>query len=172
MIKTKNLKRGFSLVELMIVVAVMAILATVGFFAYNNFQKTARDSKRKADLKAVSTAVQAYYSESGKYPVPSGATADSHEAANDVSNGSYLTGVLAKYGGKVPLAPDVTGVTGENKEYQYAYDYTDATDNGKTFALCAQLETLPAGSTTAQMWKISSADPSGSMVGNGVCAAP
>lgn len=165
--KKTNLKKGFSLIELMIVVAVMAILSTVGFFAYNNFQKTARDSKRKADLKTVGTALQAYYSDNGNYPVPNSATADGHEDANDVGGSSNLALALATYGGKVPLAPVVSSMTGENVQYQYAYDFDSASSKGKTYALCAQLEANPA-----MMLKVSSADPAGTVVANAVCAAP
>ena len=37
-------KKGFTLIELMIVVAIVAILAAVGFPSYNNYQKRARRS--------------------------------------------------------------------------------------------------------------------------------
>lgn len=164
MIKTIKLKKGFSLVELMIVVAVMVILSTLGFFAYNNFQKSARDSKRKADLKSIATAMQAYYTDNGAYPSPISGTPGGNE---DAGNNGTLDTALASYGGKVPLAPVVASMTGENVEYGFGYDWVSASDRGKTFALCAQLE-----GTAGQMWKVSSDNPAGSMVANVACAAP
>lgn len=55
--------KGFTLVELMIVITVIAILATIGVMSFNRVQKQARDTKRKGDLRALYTALQAYYTE-------------------------------------------------------------------------------------------------------------
>ena len=60
--KKKN-KKGFTLVELMIVITVIAILATIGVMSFTRVQKQARDTKRKGDLRALYTALQAYYTE-------------------------------------------------------------------------------------------------------------
>ena len=48
----KNLKtkRGFSLVELMVVVAIMGTLAAIAIPAYNEYRKTAKKGAYKADL--------------------------------------------------------------------------------------------------------------------------
>ncbi len=56
-------KKGFTLVELMIVITVIAILATIGVMSFTRVQKQARDTRRKGDLRALYTALQAYYTE-------------------------------------------------------------------------------------------------------------
>ena len=43
-------KRGFSLVELMVVVAIMGVLSAIAIPAYNDYRKTAKKSAYKADL--------------------------------------------------------------------------------------------------------------------------
>ncbi len=66
-------KKGFTLVELMIVITVIAILATIGVMSFTRVQKQARDTKRKGDLRALYTALQAYYTENQfSYPATLG----------------------------------------------------------------------------------------------------
>lgn len=48
-------QKGFTLVELMVVMAIIAIMATAGITQYSGFIKTARDNTRIQDLKAIET---------------------------------------------------------------------------------------------------------------------
>jgi len=48
---------GFTLIELMVVMAIIAILATAGLSAYTGYIKKARDTTRIADLAAINTIV-------------------------------------------------------------------------------------------------------------------
>jgi len=63
----KNL--GFTLVELLIVMAILAILASLGFSQYRTSQQKARDAQRKADLSNVARALEMYYNDNSQYPV-------------------------------------------------------------------------------------------------------
>ena len=54
----KVTRTGFTLVELMVVVAIIAILAVVGITVFSNTQKSARDSRRQADIGAIATAME------------------------------------------------------------------------------------------------------------------
>lgn len=65
-------KKAFTLIELLIVVAIIGILATIVIIAYTNAQAKARDNKRKADISAISGAVEMFKIDStGKiYPFP------------------------------------------------------------------------------------------------------
>jgi prepilin-type N-terminal cleavage/methylation domain-containing protein len=49
---------GFTLVELMIVISVIAILATIGIVSYSSVQSRARDSKRTDDVTHIGRALQ------------------------------------------------------------------------------------------------------------------
>lgn len=53
--------RGFTIIELAVVIVIIAILSTIGFISYNGAQKTARDSKRKIDVNAIVSAYQMHY---------------------------------------------------------------------------------------------------------------
>lgn len=46
-------KQGFTLIELMVVVAVIAILATIGLVIFSGVQQRARDAKRQEDVQAI-----------------------------------------------------------------------------------------------------------------------
>ncbi len=61
-------KKGFTTIELLIVVAIIAFLATFLFFRYSIAQKESRDTKRLADMQALSKAIITFHAENGHYP--------------------------------------------------------------------------------------------------------
>ena len=63
----KNVK-GMTLLELIIVVAILAMLMLVGLASYSGWLKRSRDAKRKEDLKAVQNALEQCYSLNTAYP--------------------------------------------------------------------------------------------------------
>lgn len=68
MISLKNNKKGFTIVELLIVIVVIGILALLVVTTYGGIQAKARNSKRSADVAAVQTQLEAFFSQSGYYP--------------------------------------------------------------------------------------------------------
>lgn len=64
-------KKGFTLLELLVVVSIMVILITMGMSSFATSQKKGRDAKRKSDLKEIQSSLEQYYSVcSFSYPVP------------------------------------------------------------------------------------------------------
>src|SRR3990167_5250220 len=62
-------KNGFTLMELLVVISIIAILISIGLTSFSTAQKKARDSKRKSDIKEVQNALEQYYSVCGSlYP--------------------------------------------------------------------------------------------------------
>lgn len=49
--------------------AILSLLATVGFGQYRTSQKKARDAQRKADLDNIGRALEMYYNDNGTYPL-------------------------------------------------------------------------------------------------------
>jgi len=65
--KFHNRKGGFTLIELMIVVAIIGILAAIAIPNFLRFQLKAKSSEGKTNLAAIRTAEESYYSEFGVY---------------------------------------------------------------------------------------------------------
>ncbi len=61
-------KKGFTMIELMISITILAIISSIGFVTYSNAQATARDGKRKQDLRAISSALELFYQANKRYP--------------------------------------------------------------------------------------------------------
>jgi len=60
-------KRGFTLIELMIVVAIIGILAAIAIPNFLKFQAKARQSEAKTNLSSVSTSQIAYFAEKNNW---------------------------------------------------------------------------------------------------------
>jgi general secretion pathway protein G len=59
---------GFTLIELLVVMVLLSMLMVAGFTAYTSSQRRGRDAKRKADLKAIASALEMYANDKGIYP--------------------------------------------------------------------------------------------------------
>lgn len=65
--------KAFTLIELLIVIAVIGVLSTIVAVSYPNYTKRARDTQRKSDLKQYQVALETYANQhSGVYPAGSG----------------------------------------------------------------------------------------------------
>lgn len=141
-----NKRRGFTIVELLIVIVVIGILAAISSFAYNGIQGRARDAKRQTDLASVLQGLELYYIDTGGYP--------------NCSGGTYQPGLASGYGTLVSclasLAPKYIPSTINDPlnigsyQYQYAFGYRKLTSTGFTgdlsdnYILGAKLETSSA----------------------------
>ena len=65
--QTKLNPRGFTLVELLVVIVILAILGVVGMAIFTGTQSRARDAKRKEDISAIAGAMEANYDPNSGY---------------------------------------------------------------------------------------------------------
>ena len=61
-------KRGFTLIELMIVIAIIGILAAIAIPQFAKYRRRAYNSAALSDLKNFQTEMEAQYSENQEYP--------------------------------------------------------------------------------------------------------
>jgi len=62
-------RRGFTLIELMVVIAIIIILAAIAIPNYLNMTKRAKTSRLQSDMATLATALETYKTDWGQYPV-------------------------------------------------------------------------------------------------------
>lgn len=93
-------QHGFTIVELIIVVVIIAILAAITIVAYNGVQNRARDSKRAADMASIQKAIAAYDMMNNGVPSTSSylSGTDLHSGWDSSSNTTWLSFLRATNG--------------------------------------------------------------------------
>lgn len=77
------MKKGFTLIELMVVIAVLAMLAGLIVFGVNKIMRATEATKRNASVQVVKAAIIAYRDAMGEYPI-----SGDQEQYGTVSNGN------------------------------------------------------------------------------------
>jgi general secretion pathway protein G len=101
-------KKGFTLVELIIVISIVALLSTIGITTYSSVQKDARNIRRKADLKELKTALEAYKAKNSDYPTTANAwfgTCATYGSYSDTGAGGYIPNLAPEFIPKLPRDP-------------------------------------------------------------------
>lgn len=117
----KKKAHGFTIIELLVVIIVIAILASISIVTYNGIQQRARDAQREQDIAQIIKALELYYMRNGRYPLSSGSTAlngywsTSYEPTSWANVMTQLTPFVSS----LPVDPKNDGVFG----YEY---YTNA----------------------------------------------
>ena len=65
MVSLKQRQSGFTIVELLIVIVIIGILATLVIVTFSGVQQKARDSERKTDINAIAGQLEAGYANKG-----------------------------------------------------------------------------------------------------------
>jgi prepilin-type N-terminal cleavage/methylation domain-containing protein len=64
----KNSSKGFTLIELIVVMAIIAVLAGMSLFALPGARSSARDGRRQGDLQQIAAALEIYKADFDQYP--------------------------------------------------------------------------------------------------------
>ena len=139
MVSLKN-KKGFTIVELLIVIVVIGILATLVIVTFTGIQQKARNSQRQTDINAVDSHVEAYYAQTGNYPT----LANLNDSTWRSTNMKGLDEEALK-DPKITAAQETAPLADTVSNTQYSYVVTPANcDNTATmcdaFTLTANLE--------------------------------
>jgi prepilin-type N-terminal cleavage/methylation domain-containing protein len=111
---------GFTLLELLVVIGIIALLLAFATVSYSSAQKRTRDAKRREDLKSMQNALEQYYS-AGGYVYP------------DVCSDSSLY-LQSSW----PTDPGTTSYTDVNAD----------SCTTTTYCVCATLEAVGTGNST------------------------
>jgi prepilin-type N-terminal cleavage/methylation domain-containing protein len=130
-------KLGFTLVELLIVIAIIGILATAAVVNLRTLKSKARDVRRLSDITQIRKALEVYNYGEGAYP---GAHCTGLVGLVDclswASNNDWIPGLD-------PMPKDPLNMTGDDGVY-YRYLYQIIADNPKNhYLLYYNLETEP-----------------------------
>jgi prepilin-type N-terminal cleavage/methylation domain-containing protein len=125
----RKLQSGFTLVEVLLVIAIIGVLTTVAIVNFGNAREMSRDAQRKADLRNLQNAVELYKNKYGEYPEGCNGTEEwSGENGTDYAcpasaGGQYIVGLAPEF---VPVLP----VDPLRKSGDYGYVYV--VNNEKT----------------------------------------
>jgi type II secretion system protein G len=132
-----NNKRGFTIIELIVVIAIIAVLAGIVISSVNIYTAKARDAKRMADLRQISKALELYKIDNGQYPSTAGICAGNWCCSYSVANWNTFGAMMTNY---VKLSNDPTNngyPPWDNIKY---YTYCYRSDSGAKYDLVANLE--------------------------------
>lgn len=125
---------GFTLIELMVTITIIAVLSAIGLVAYSVVIKQGRDSRRQSDLRSIQSALEQYFADQAYYP-------------SGVSFGGSLSLAGRTYMNNVPTDP--------KGDTQYSYTgLPEGCDNSTTanrcnsYCISATLESVTSGASS------------------------
>ncbi|MGD9129045.1 MAG: type II secretion system protein GspG [Candidatus Woesebacteria bacterium] len=131
----KTSRLGFTLIELVVVVGIIAFLAAFALVTFSNSGKKSRDSKRRVDLQTVRQALVMYRADAGTYPV--------------VTCNSGLSACLLNYSaGGYSMSSYISEPVIDDPKNNAPYFYTYTSADGSAFTLDCTFEVDPTVSCT------------------------
>ncbi len=87
--KTSTNTQGFTLVELLIVIAIISVLAVIGITIYSGIQSKARDARRQSDIDAIASAYESAKPTGSTYAALTAAQFSAGAVPTDTTTAKY-----------------------------------------------------------------------------------
>lgn len=133
MIKIHDItKKGFTLIEMLVVISLIGILAALALVSFTSSQKQARDVMRKSDLKQYQTALESYANMAlGFYPSRTSSVSAYAALCPDLN---------IKFEPDISCLEDPKNETDPTYMYYYRSNGTNGTQSATVYVLWAKLE--------------------------------
>ncbi len=130
--------RGFTIVELSIVIVIIGALVGLIIIAFNKIQIQARDNERLTDVRSMVSQIGKYYDQSGEYPPVSDAyivnlSSSGLNDPTDIASWNHTRNLTTKYCGMIPRWGGGDGSLGpscRNYGYLSGSNATSVSDDG------------------------------------------
>ncbi len=121
----QKIGRGFSLVELLAVVAIIGLLSAVVMSSFSSAKKRSRVAKRVSDMKQVQVALEFYYAANRSFPNTGGAWRSACTAWGGYTGYTIIPELIPAYIPVVPTDPQTSSSSSDQNCYVYASDGTN-----------------------------------------------
>jgi len=157
-------KIGFTIIELIVVIAIISVLASIVLVNVNGYIAKARDARRKVDLSSINKAFIIYYVKMGNYMVTGSGCGYGGNGNGwfNYSGGSYpisMAQCLVNAGAVSTEIIDPTGGRTSTPTARYTYMKYSCGNPIKTY-IYAKLATIPQSSTATDGTCCSTCDSS------------
>ena len=149
MVSLTKRNKGFTIVELLIVIVVIGILALLVITTYSGIQAKARNAKRQSDIASLQTQLEAFFSQNGYYP-----------SRTDMNTAAWLSANMKSLDQEALIDPSNSSqsktLVATPTAKSYAYAVTDSSGNSceaqdtncAEYTLTATYEGTVNGATT------------------------
>lgn len=122
-------KKGFTMIELLVSLAIIAVLFTAVMVLVGGFKEKSRDSRRMSDVREINKALTLYANSNGGFPISSSQIVITGEdiVSNALETAGFITAVPSD-----PIHPTNS----------YAYQ-TDIKGNSFIISFCLETDTIP-----------------------------